>query len=614
MDIFTACNEGNLDRVKKLIKQGININQQNVNNDTALMIACLANHENIVFELLQVPGINVNITNDDNTTALIIASENNNTNNVEQLLLIPGINVNHENNDGETALSITRRHNNMVNLLNLINRGANVPEPDNLPDEFSIENINNFDNSSISLRDSLVGPPIILNKELAFERLKRNYRVIKNLNWTKIPYGKITYAEVKKGSNIPIKYSLYFNYIIQPEHYYIIIKEPVGGTPYLPGKLYDGLFEIQQIYHLTPNPILLINAITGNNLASVIELINQGVDVNALDVDPNDDLGDDVDEHPPTTALVFAAERNCIEIVDRLLQVPGINVNNKDNWNYTALIVASFNDNNQEIINRLLQVPNINVNSKDFTGRTALMIASTKDNQEIVTRLLQFPGINVNDIDSRGRTAAMFAFEKNNQEILDELVAHGAVNPGPPTNPINISACGICLKNKNYNLDGRSPWRINVLPCGHTFHRGCIQSIEALFPADNRRCPVCRALFVASSNVMLGGFNPFTFSVLESAIEINNPDLVSDILKMDNRRFNDFSDDTILYARNLLFKFYHAHTDAEIQYQQSNLRTKPNYADRLKSIISILEKYRNDRLQEGGFYNKLIKYQNKIII
>ena len=60
--------------------------------------------------------------------------------------------------------------------------------------------------------------------------------------------------------------------------------------------------------------------------------------------------------------------------------------------------------------------------------------------------------------------------------------------------------------NKNYNLDGRSPWRINVLPCGHTFHRGCIQSVEALFPADNRRCPVCRVLFVTSSNVMLGGF------------------------------------------------------------------------------------------------------------
>ena len=56
------------------------------------------------------------------------------------------------------------------------------------------------------------------------------------------------------------------------------------------------------------------------------------------------------------------------------------------------------------------------------------------------------------------------------------------------------------MENKNLNITGDHPNRIQVLPCGHTFHKKCIA------PVTNNLCPVCRNPFVTPSNLMLGGF------------------------------------------------------------------------------------------------------------
>jgi len=71
--------------------------------------------------------------------------------------------------------------------------------------------------------------------------------------------------------------------------------------------------------------------------------------------------------------------------------------------------------------------------------------------------------------------------------------------PGPL--PIRVSECGICFGDKNYNLVGDDPLRIVVLPCGHTFHRGCVDPWIAV----RHECPTCRVTARMASNLILGG-------------------------------------------------------------------------------------------------------------
>jgi hypothetical protein len=73
--------------------------------------------------------------------------------------------------------------------------------------------------------------------------------------------------------------------------------------------------------------------------------------------------------------------------------------------------------------------------------------------------------------------------------------------PPPPALPIKVSDCAICFSEKNYNIIGDDSLRVVVLPCGHTFHRGCVDP----WIASRQECPTCRAPARVASNLMLGG-------------------------------------------------------------------------------------------------------------
>jgi len=73
--------------------------------------------------------------------------------------------------------------------------------------------------------------------------------------------------------------------------------------------------------------------------------------------------------------------------------------------------------------------------------------------------------------------------------------------PPPAPLPINVSECGVCFGDKNYNIGGEDPLRVVVLPCGHTFHKGCVNP----WIATRHECPTCRAPARVASNLMLGG-------------------------------------------------------------------------------------------------------------
>lgn len=76
------------------------------------------------------------------------------------------------------------------------------------------------------------------------------------------------------------------------------------------------------------------------------------------------------------------------------------------------------------------------------------------------------------------------------------------IYPDIPNNlPINSTECSICLDIKNYNIDFNHPLKIKILPCGHTFHKICINNNLT------NVCPICRESYTNSNNIFLGGDN-----------------------------------------------------------------------------------------------------------
>ena len=95
---------GNLDALKFLISIGVNIDYQNMESKTALMIASKHGHKEIVNCLLLAKA-NVNNVNNTAQPALLLASENNDIA-IVQLLLEAKANPNHQRDDGNTSLHI----------------------------------------------------------------------------------------------------------------------------------------------------------------------------------------------------------------------------------------------------------------------------------------------------------------------------------------------------------------------------------------------------------------------------------------------------------------------------------------------------------------------------
>lgn len=115
---FAAAYQGNLDAIKKLIPT-IDVNIQNDMGKTALMIAVLKDHVDVVKYLFETPNIDVNLQDPEGWTALILAVIKGDETMVKLLLTVPTINVNAQTTEGFTALmeAASRSRKNIVKIL-----------------------------------------------------------------------------------------------------------------------------------------------------------------------------------------------------------------------------------------------------------------------------------------------------------------------------------------------------------------------------------------------------------------------------------------------------------------------------------------------------------------
>lgn len=117
-----------------LNQENLNINQKNVNGDTALIKAILQENEELVHMLIN-RGADINIQNNTGNSPLIIAVDNGYTS-ISQMLLQHGAAVNMQNIDGDTALikAINHGYKELVDILianksnvNMQNDSGNSP-------------------------------------------------------------------------------------------------------------------------------------------------------------------------------------------------------------------------------------------------------------------------------------------------------------------------------------------------------------------------------------------------------------------------------------------------------------------------------------------------------
>ena len=160
---------------------------------------------------------------------------------------------------------------------------------------------------------------------------------------------------------------------------------------------------------------VLMEAVESENY-EIIELLLQhpGIDLNKR-------------AHFGKTVLMEAVERRAYYIVELLLQHPGIDLNKQYNDRSTALMLA-VRTGLVGIVGLLLRQPGIDVNIQNNDRSTALMLAVGLGRREIVELLLQQPGIDVNIQNNDRSTALMLAVESGNYEIVELLLQQPGID------------------------------------------------------------------------------------------------------------------------------------------------------------------------------------------
>jgi ankyrin repeat protein len=150
------------------------------------------------------------------------------------------------------------------------------------------------------------------------------------------------------------------------------------------------------------------------------------------------------------TALLWATIAGHKDVVEILLQQPGIQVNAADMWGRTPLVnastmvyteivrmlleagadirdtlIMSSGNGHIEIVKMLLK-EGADVNETDEDGMTALMMASEWGHKYVVKILLAQEGINVNLWNNEGETALILASKEGHLEIVKMLLKAGA--------------------------------------------------------------------------------------------------------------------------------------------------------------------------------------------
>lgn len=151
-------------------------------------------------------------------------------------------------------------------------------------------------------------------------------------------------------------------------------------------------------------------AVRSGYIEIVILLLEQGVDVNIKTINNE-------------TAIRIAISRQDLILLQKLLAVPGVEINSKDNEDNTYLHLAA-QVSNEAILNLLIEA-GIPIESHNQRGETPFISAVYANNLSAITGLLK-KGANIDSQDHEGATALHIAALQRNYSILELLLVNGA--------------------------------------------------------------------------------------------------------------------------------------------------------------------------------------------
>ncbi|MEA2019913.1 MAG: ankyrin repeat domain-containing protein [Campylobacterota bacterium] len=168
--LFDAVESLNITLVKKLINNGADINQQNKDGDTALMVAVSSNLDWNIIEVLLLNQASTNIKNNDGVGVLDILHNNNDQ---HTILLMKKYNYNTENRDKEVHKSkVDEEYNTQIEELKL--------------------KVNNFEEKTIFQSNEIKK----LQNEMIFKE-EKNTKIIEELNQKSINFDNKINNEIK---------------------------------------------------------------------------------------------------------------------------------------------------------------------------------------------------------------------------------------------------------------------------------------------------------------------------------------------------------------------------------------------------------------------------------
>ncbi|XP_035664097.1 death-associated protein kinase dapk-1-like [Branchiostoma floridae] len=129
-DFLQAAQDGDVEKVRRWLEEGLDVNTKDYYGDTGLYEACKKDHDKVVALLIK-NGADLNVTNKDGFTGLYVACRGG-YDKVVELLIKNGADLNVINENGDTGLHLAcyNGHDKAVEML--IKNGADVNVTDNL--------------------------------------------------------------------------------------------------------------------------------------------------------------------------------------------------------------------------------------------------------------------------------------------------------------------------------------------------------------------------------------------------------------------------------------------------------------------------------------------------
>ena len=386
--LSSAAENGHTDIVRILINEGAELNIRDKLDNTPLIKAAIGGYDNTIRELIN-EGAEVNVENVSGITPLTYAAIGGHDETLKTLIE-KGAEVNRENNQGATSIIHAAKYGQTGAIQILIDKGADVK---NIADKRgNTPLMAATQNEHIDAISLLVNAGAGMNRAdnqgntaLMIAIIEGKEDVAKSL----LEYGKIELDSTnKEGKNtlmLAIQNKMDHVSLLLIKRGIDVSKTDEDNNTALLLAILNDRMDIAEILLKTPDAN--INAINKEGKTALIATAEKNdLDfVKLLLQSPHMDL----DAYRQLESILWKSEVGGDEsIIELILELrPDVDAK-KDKWPSVALISAVEKGVSIDIIERLLTIPGIDVDIRNYLERTPLMIAAGQGMHEIVASLL----------------------------------------------------------------------------------------------------------------------------------------------------------------------------------------------------------------------------------